>query len=496
MTSEILQQARDYENKNADSITKEERPSFHVTPPIGWMNDPNGFSVYKGEYHLFFQYHPYSIKWGPMHWGHYKTKDFIRWERLPVAIAPDSDFDIDGCFSGSAVELSDGRQMLMYTGVYPEMIEDGTKKTVQAQCVAFGDGINYEKSKLNPILTEKDLPEWGSKWDFRDPKIWKKDKDLYAVVGTRTTDGSGAILLYKASEDAPEKWTLVSTIDRSNNEYGKMWECPDLFMLDGKWVLITSPQNMVAKGLEYHNGHDVICITGNFDYETGKFTREKVMPVEGGIDFYAPQTLLTPDGRRIMIAWMQAWDSSKFVPKGQKWFGMFTIPRELTIKNGCLIQNPVREIENYRYNKVSYKNIDIKEEVKLPGVAGRIIDLTATVYFDKKETCRKFVIKFAQNEDFYSSITYDPADNLLTLDRTYSGFPHYIVHSRTIEVKKNEYNSLKLRILLDRNSVELFVNDGEKAMSAALYTPLDADSITFESKGNVKLDIEKYDLKF
>lgn len=82
------------------------------------------------------------------------------------------------------------------------------------------------------------------------------------------------------------------------------------------------------------------------------------------------------------------------------------------------------------------------------------------------------------------------------MDRTYSGFPHYIVHSRTIEVKKNEYNSLKLRILLDRNSVELFVNDGEKAMSAALYTPLDADSITFESKGNVKLDIEKYDLKF
>ena len=102
MTSEILQQARDYENKNADSITKEERPSFHVTPPIGWMNDPNGFSVYKGEYHLFFQYHPYSIKWGPMHWGHYKTKDFIRWERLSAAIAPDSDFDIDGCFSGSA----------------------------------------------------------------------------------------------------------------------------------------------------------------------------------------------------------------------------------------------------------------------------------------------------------------------------------------------------------------------------------------------------------
>lgn len=494
MISNILEQARDYVDNNVNSIPQDERPAFHVTPPIGWMNDPNGFSVYKGEYHLFFQYHPYSIKWGPMHWGHYKTKDFIRWERLPVAIAPDSEFDIDGCFSGSAVELSDGRQMLMYTGVYPEILEDGTKKTVQSQCVAFGDGINYEKSSLNPVLTEKDLPKWGSKWDFRDPKIWKDGDFLYSVIGTRTDDGSGAILLYKASQENPEKWTLVGTVDRSNNQYGKMWECPDLFRLNDQWVLITSPQNMVAKGLEYHNGHDVICITGSFDEDTGKFTRKDVMPVDQGIDFYAPQTVLTSDGRRVMIAWMQAWDTSKFVPKGQKWFGMFTIPREISIKNGRLIQNPVRELENYRCNKVAYKNIDVKGEMRLPEISGRAIDMTLTIHPDK-ESLKKFVIKFAENSEFYSTITYEPEDDMLTLDRTYSGFPHFIVHSRTIEVNKNNDGSLKLRILLDRNSVELFVNDGEKAMSATIFTPADAKGISFKSGGNTKLDIEKYDLK-
>lgn len=496
MTSDILQQARDYENSNSEKITREERPSFHVTPPIGWMNDPNGFSVYKGEYHLFFQYHPYSIKWGPMHWGHYKTKDFIRWERLPAAIAPDSDFDISGCFSGSAIELSDGRQLLMYTGVYPETLNDGTTKTVQAQCIALGDGINYEKLISNPVLTEKDLPEWGSKWDFRDPKIWKKDKELYAVIGTRTEDGSGAILLYKASEEAPEKWTFVSTVDRSNNEYGKMWECPDLFLLDGQWVLITSPQNMVAKGFDYHNGHDVICIAGEFDYKTGKLIREKVMPVDQGIDFYAPQTLLTADGRRVMIAWMQAWDSSKFVPKGQKWFGMFTIPRELNYRNGRLVQNPVREIENYRCGRVYYEKAEITGSRTLPGISGRSIDMTVTVLPGQSENYSKFTVHFAENEDFYSSISFSPSDGLLTLDRTYSGFPHYIVHSRTIAVNKQENNPLKLRILLDRNSVELFINDGEQAMSAVLYTPSDAGGISFKAEGRISIDVEKYDLKF
>lgn len=499
MVSEVLEQARNYVRDNENSIAKEERPSFHVTAPIGWMNDPNGFSAYKGEYHLFFQYHPYSIKWGPMHWGHYKTKDFIKWDRVPVAIAPDSDFDKEGCFSGSAIELSDGRQMLMYTGVYSETLQDGTKKNVQSQCIAFGDGVNYEKSKLNPVLSEKDLPEWGSKWDFRDPKIWKNGDSLYAVIGTRTNDGSGAVLLYKAEEKSPEKWTYAGTVDRSNNQYGKMWECPDLFRLDNQWVLITSPQNMVAKGLEYHNGHDVICITGDFDYETGKFTREKVMPVDQGIDFYAPQTLLTEDGRRVMIAWMQAWDSSKFVPKEQKWFGMFTVPRELSIKNGRLMQNPVKEIENYRCGRVYYKDVEIDEQkgkLSLPDVSGRTADLTVTLHSTQGKDKGKFVMYFAKNEDFYSTITYSASEGLLTLDRTYSGFPHYIVHSRTIEVNKDSRDSLKLRVLLDRNSVELFVNDGEQAMSAVLYTPAEASEIAFEATGEFKLDIEKFDLNF
>ena len=247
MISHALQKARDFESQYISYVPQEERPEFHVTGGIGWINDPNGFSVYKGEYHLFFQYHPYKPIWGPMYWGHVKTRDFIRWERLPAALAPDMPYDKDGCFSGSAIELPDGRQLLMYTGVREERQEDGALKPYQTQCVAIGDGVDYEKYEGNPVLTAKDLPKGGSEMDFRDPKLWREADGYYAVVGNRPADGSGSILLFR-SEDAFH-WEYRGRVASNHRQYGMMWECPDYFKLDGKDVLLVSPQEMSPIGL-------------------------------------------------------------------------------------------------------------------------------------------------------------------------------------------------------------------------------------------------------
>ena len=126
--SEMLEKARKYEDEQGKQIKAEDRPAFHISPYVGWMNDPNGFSYYRGEYHLFYQYNPYDTHWDSMHWGHVVSKDLLHWEYLPAALAPDEDYDKIGCFSGSAIELDDGRQLLMYTAVDHETLEDGSKR--------------------------------------------------------------------------------------------------------------------------------------------------------------------------------------------------------------------------------------------------------------------------------------------------------------------------------------------------------------------------------
>ncbi len=492
MISETLQRARDFEAQYVPKVPESGRPAFHVTGGIGWINDPNGFSRYKGEYHLFYQYHPYSTLWGPMHWGHVKTRDFIRWERLPVALAPDSPADPDGCFSGSALELPDGRQLLLYTGVRRVRQEDGALLEYQAQCVAIGDGADYEKYPGNPVISAGDVPQGNSVLDFRDPKIWEEDGTYFAVVGNRTGDGSGAVLLYRSADAL--RWEFVTALDASKNEYGRMWECPDFFPLDGKQVLLVSPQEMTPRGLEFHAGYGTACLLGSYDKASYRFTRETVQAVDYGIDFYAPQTLESYDGRRIMIAWMQNWTTASSQPAGVYCFGEMTLPRELSVRDGRLVQNPVRELESYRTDRVSYEGVELSDgEMELPGVQGRILDLTLTIR-PGAGGYRRFAVKLAAGGEHFTSVRYRPEAGTVRVDRSRCGFPYDIVHVREFQVRPRG-GELKIRAVLDRYSAELFFNDGEQAATFILYTDTQASGIRFSAEGSVVLDVEKYDIK-
>ena len=494
MISDKLQQARGYEQNAMSRIHASERPAFHITGSAGWINDPNGFSCYNGEYHLFFQYYPYKNVWGPMHWGHAKTKDFIRWEQLPAAMAPDMEYDKDGCFSGSAVQTPDGKQLLMYTGVRQVIGESGEKEDRQTQCVALGDGLNYTKVSENPVITGEKVPEGSSVRDFRDPKIWydAEEKVYYSVVGNRPADGSGAILLYR-SEDGIH-WDYVTTVDACRNEYGRMWECPDFFPLDGKWVLAVSPQEMKQMGHEFHVGHGTMFLAGDYDKKTHTFDRKWVQAIDYGLDYYAPQSLETPDGRRVSIAWMQNWATCHSQPEKVRWFGQMTLPRELQIRNDRVFQNPVRELENYRTNPVIHKNIPVSRETTLEGVKGRILDMTVTVRPGDDKGYRKFKMYFAKGGDCHSSVSFRPASGKVRMDRTFSGFAYDIVNNRSFLVDADK--EVKIRVIMDRFSVELFFNDGAQTATMTLYTPQDCDGISFEAEGNVLMDVEKYDLTF
>ena len=490
MPSEMLLKARRYEEKKRREA-KPELPAYHLTGGSGWINDPNGFALYKEEVHLFFQYYPYDVCWGPMHWGHAKTKDFCHWELLPAALAPDKIYDGAGCFSGGAVEMPDGRHLLLYTGVQKELCKDGSTAIFQTQCIAFGDGQEYEKISDNPVIGADLLPEGGSTRDFRDPKIWMENGLYYAVAANRNREGRGEILLYQ-SEDALN-WRLIGIPLSCTEEGGPMWECPDLFSLDGKEIILHSALAMRPAIPEFHPGNGTSCHIGQLDRDAWHFTEEALQTVDYGLDFYAPQTLLTSDGRRILIAWMQNWDSSAFTPDNLHFFGQMTFPRELHVKSNRLWQWPVREIESCRCNPVILRDLPVREEKSFSEIHGRVLDLSLHVQPGKEEKYQRFTVKIACGEGFFTEISCFPEKGTIRIDRTQSGFPHDISHVREFPVFFRS-GEIDLRLLMDRYSFEIFVNGGEQSASSTLYTPLTAEEILFSADREVLLTAEQYDL--
>ncbi len=481
-----LDRVREFEREQAMKLSADERPLFHLTPLVGWMNDPNGFCWYKGQYHLFCQYHPFSRQWGPMHWGHAVSNDLLHWTYMPCALAPDTAADAGGCFSGSAVETPDGKLMLVYTGVQPA----GTfRRETQAQCVAVGDGKDFEKSLLNPVIRHAHLPEGYSEFDFRDPKVWREDGVYRMVVGNRHEEKSGTVLLMESKDGLD--WHFVTEIDACRKEYGRMWECPDYFPLSGKQVLIVSPQEMRARE-EFHAGFGTVCIIGRYLKKDRQFVRESVQPVDHGLNFYAPQTVLAPDGRRIMIGWMDNWETCKEAPRRHPWYGQMSAPREVFMENGRLCQRPVKEMERLWQDTVIHEQVPVMEETSLPGVQGRLMDMTVTL-LPQGSACRRFTLHVAKDAGHYIGIRCDLARGELVFDRSHGGSHRDIAHTRHViaEVKNKK---LTLRLLMDKESIELFINDGERTVTSLIPTPLSADGITFAADAPIALSVEAHHL--
>ncbi len=350
MTSQTLREARKYEEAFGKLIKEDERPDFHLSPRTGWMNDPNGFSYYKGQYHMFYQYYPYESKWGPMHWGHAVSRDILHWEYLPLALAPSESYDDHmrgGCFSGSAI-AHEGKLFLMFTGTAKE--ENGF---VQTQCIAYSeDGIHFEKYGGNPVLA---APEGILPDQFRDPKVWEHEGMYYMVCGG-SCGRNGQALLYRSKDMF--HWTFFNVLAESRGEWGYMWECTDFFPMGGKYVLIFSPMGA--------GEHTAVYMVGDFDYGTGKFCSHINGEIDWGFDYYAPQSFQTPDGRRIIVGWewMPSWKDWGPTYK-ESWCGFFNVPREVRMmEDGTLQFPPVKELEDLSQNPRHESAFAVTEEEK------------------------------------------------------------------------------------------------------------------------------------
>ena len=440
------------------------RLKYHVMPEKGWMNDPNGLIQYKDKYHMFFQHHPYSTEWGPMHWGHVISSDLVHWKYLPIALRPGDSYDRNGCFSGSAVD-DDGTFTLIYSG----NVDDRSPK--QVQCVARSiDGVNFEKYEGNPVV--EDVPSDGSD-DFRDPKVWKHNGTWYMVTGS-SKDGIGKALLFKSVD--LNNWEYVGVTAESDGTLGSMWECPDLFPLGERFALIVSPINMKRS--------KNICLIGNMNYDTGKFTYEYYKDLDYGSNFYAAQTFIDKKGRRIMFAWMNMWDK-EMPEKKEGWAGAMTIPRELILRDdGLLITRPIEELESLRGEKASINDADLApNENLLKDAAGDAVEIEAEFMLD--EDCKTqfgFELRCSGDGREKTVVAYNPGKEELVVDKTRSGI---IKDGRNVcKMRKMPDNIIKLHIFLDASSVEVFGNDGEVAVSNRIYPSRDSLGMKLFSDGS------------
>ena len=468
---ELILRADAFAAEKAEEAARDpHRLGYHIMAPSGWINDPNGLVYFQDEYHVFYQFHPYSSEWGPMHWGHVKSKDLVHWERLPTALAPSEPYDQNGCFSGSAVD-DGGVLTLVYTGnIHTE------QKQAQVQCIAVStDGIHFAKPAENPVIGS---PPGSSSRDFRDPKVWKHGELWYMVVGYRDRE-VGRALLYK-SRDLRD-WEYIGPLCENDGRFGHMWECPDFFPLGDKYVLVMSPMGMA--------GHKNIYLVGDFDYTTCTFKWQHYGDLDYGYHFYAAQTMAAPNGRRILFGWMNMWGREQ-ISADKGWSGALTIPRELQLlSDGTLSILPAAELKALRQEHVSLENLHVHGEAgsQLGDLAGDQMEIIAE--FDLAG-CNASVlglrVRCSADGKQETRILYHRDDGELVVDLERSGAGEGGCTRAPLRLAKDK--PLRLHIYLDRSSVEVFGNEGRVVLSNRIYPDPSSQGIElFAEGGSAKL---------
>ena len=425
------------------------RPQYHLLAPSNWMNDPNGPIYWNGKYHMFYQANPACPCFGKMTWGHAVSPDMLHWKHLPTALTPTPGPDSYGCWSGTAA-VRDGVVTVMYTGV---SIASKDISTVHA------NGIWLREQQCLAYSTDPDLKTW-TKWrepaidappgglphlnGFRDPSPWRQGEDWYAVIGTGMPKTGGAILLYRskdlrrweyqhiAASGDNAVYSAANPVDRKD-----MWECPDLFELDGKHVLICSTKRKAH------------WQTGVLDKKTMLFHCERTGVVDHGA-FYAPKSQLDKDGNRILWGWIQ-----ETCPENQYrqagWAGVMSLPRVLSLaEDGSLMVNVAPAVETLRRK---HQRLTITEnegqnqrhiaQMFLESACGEVL---CTVPTAAGAFSVSLLEQGGENADWVT-VNYDPAQK-----------DSIAIDNQPVPIDLRRAAELEVHIYVDGSVLEIFLN--------------------------------------
>lgn len=463
------------------------RPLYHFTPPRNFMNDPNGLVQLGGEYHLFYQHNPEGDTWGHMSWGHATSPDMLRWKDLPVALREEGGIMI---FSGSAVHdrrntsgLCEGRPETCLIAVYTG---HGQDRQTQNLAVSVDSGRTWRKHAGNPVL------DIGAK-DFRDPKVfWHEPTHRWVMVVALSTERK---VRFYASPDL-QRWEALSDFGPQGAVDG-VWECPDLFELPvegqpgrARWVLDVDVDRGAPAG-----GTGGQYFVGDFDGTRFRSDLPADAPprwVDHGRDFYASTSfsdLPEGDRRRIWMGWLDNWEYAKVEPT-PPWRGMQSVPREVRLvaagNEVVLAQRPIREIETLRGAPVVVEPGKLAGRRFLP-VAGDALDIEAVL---RPGTAKAFGLAVRVGNGEETLVGYDASASRLFVDRARSGRSDFHPafagrHSGPFAV---ESGLVRLRILVDRSSVEVFGGDGRTVISDRIFPrPTSRGVALFAEGGSAEL---------
>lgn len=465
---------------DSKQLNEQHRPQIHFSPSAHWVNDPNGMVYSNGIYHLFFQYHPYSSVWGPMHWGHATSTDLVRWTEQPIAIYPDS---IGTIFSGSAVVDKNNTSGFGKNGKIPLVAiftqhsmegEKAGRNDFQTQSLAYSldDGVTWIKYEGNPVLKNPGIK------DFRDPKVFWFEQDKKWIMTLATKDQ----ITFYTSPDL-KNWEKQSEFGKDIGAHGGVWECPDLFSFNdnGKkvWALIVNLNPGGPNG-----GSATQYFLGDFDGKVFSPFSTETKWLDYGPDNYAGITWSNTGDRKIFLGWMSNWLYANVVPT-ETWRSAMTIPRELKLKhvgNDLFIASqPVKELSSLHSKSIVEKNFTVPNEGKLINKKGK-----------EKFPCR-IDISLDEINDFSIVLTndlkeelrfgFDKTANQYFIDRSKSGKTNFQKDFAGRHVAPRFVNNSKMKItcIIDVSSVELFADDGLTVMTEIFFPNKPYDQVRLES---------------
>jgi len=478
--------------KKEDAITanyqEQFRPQFHFSPPTKWMNDPNGLVFNKGVYHLFYQYYPEDIVWGPMHWGHAVSKDLINWKQKPIALFPDKHGYI---FSGSAVldiTNSSGLGTLEnppLVAIFTYHLMEGEKAgrtDYQTQGIAYSldNGDTWTKFQGNPVIPNTDRK------DFRDPKVyWDKEANHWVLILV-----AGDHAKFYKSDDL-KNWKHLSDFGKGIGAHGGVWECPDLFKLkvegteEEKWVLLISINPGAPNG-----GSGTQYFVGKFDGIKFTTVQKDYKWMDLGADNYAGVTYNnTPNDERIFIGWMSNWHYAQKTPT-KTWRSAMTLPRKLSL---------IKENENYFLRSNVLESFDEQLSVVLEK---EMVSLEKPWVIEEQNFNQSQIIfntniseginlEFSNDKNEFLIFELDPMNKKMMIDRRKSGMTDFEerfadkIHALPYDVTDKDVD---VRIILDWSSIEIFIDNGKYVMTEQIFPTEFFNSLKISSKekGQVK----------